>query len=113
MSETWHNNFLDPTSAPDPDRTWLAGCSAAAMLATDRAASRAGPERLDKAGPVDVPVLYGEPEILGDATHVVRERFPHAHQVTLSGSGHLRWLQQPDTYRAAPRDSYAVVPMPV
>jgi proline iminopeptidase len=112
MTETWHNYFLDPNSAPDPDPTWLDGCSAEAMLTTDRAVSRAGPERLDQVGTLDAPVLvlYGEYDIFGDATHIVRERFPHARQVTLSGSGHLHWLQQPDAYRAALRDFYAPVP---
>jgi hypothetical protein len=32
--------FLDPGSAPDPDPAWLAGCSAEAMIKTDRAVSR-------------------------------------------------------------------------
>jgi pimeloyl-ACP methyl ester carboxylesterase len=38
MTETWHNYFLDPGSAPDPDPRWLAGCSAKAMI-------KSGPRR--------------------------------------------------------------------
>jgi proline iminopeptidase len=115
MTETWHNYFVDPSTAPDPDPTWLDGCSAEAMLATDRAVSRAGTERLDKVGALDVPVLvlYGEYDIFDDRTHIVRDRFPTARQVTVSGSGHLHWLQQPDGYRTALREFYATAPMPV
>jgi proline iminopeptidase len=111
MTETWHNYFLDPSLAPDPDQTWLDGCSAEAMLRTDHAISRARSERLDKVGHLDVPVLvlYGEYDIFGDHTHIVRERFRRARQITLSGSGHLHWLQQPDAYRAVLRDFYAIV----
>jgi hypothetical protein len=28
----------------------------------------------------------------------VRDRFPKAHHVTLQGSGHLHWLQNPQAY---------------
>jgi hypothetical protein len=41
-----------------------------------------------------------------DGTSVIRPR-------VLSGSGRIHWLQQPDAYRAALRDFYAVVPTPV
>ena len=34
MTEVWHNYFLDPGSAPDPDPVWLSGCSAEAMIKT-------------------------------------------------------------------------------
>ena len=34
MTETWHNYFLNPQQAPDPDQRWLAGCSASAMIKT-------------------------------------------------------------------------------
>ena len=40
MTETWHNYFPDPGSAPDPDPAWLAGSSPVAMIKTDRAISR-------------------------------------------------------------------------
>jgi pimeloyl-ACP methyl ester carboxylesterase len=59
---------------------------------------------------VPVLVLYGDYDIFGDQTHIVRERFPRARQVTVSGSGHLHWLQQPAAYQAALLDFYPAVP---
>jgi proline iminopeptidase len=100
MTETWHNYFLDPHSAPDPDPEWLAGCSAEAMLKTDRALTKQKPEVLDGlrdyAGPALV--LYGASDIFGTATDIVRARFPKALQVTLADSGHLHWLQNRSAY---------------
>lgn len=71
-----------------------------AMSNTDRAMSNTDAHRLDRLASLDVPVLvlYGEYDIFGDATYIVRDRFPRARQVTLSGSGYLHWLQQPDAY---------------
>ena len=73
MTETWHNYFLDPRKAPDPDPQWLHGCSADAMLATDRAVTRESPHVLDAlagyAGPVLV--LYGDYDIFGSGTDIV------------------------------------------
>jgi hypothetical protein len=61
MTETWHNYFLDPRTAPDPDREWLEGCCPEALLRTDRSLSRADGGQLlslqDYTGPVLV--LYG------------------------------------------------------
>lgn len=109
MTETWHNYFLDPRSAPDPDQAWLAGCSAEAMLRTDRAISREDPSVLSGlpayAGPAMV--IYGEHDIFGTSTDIVRCRLPHAQQITLRGSGHLHWLQDEPGYRAALRCFYA------
>jgi proline iminopeptidase len=101
MTETWHNYFLDPRRAPDPDPGWLAGCSAAAMLRTDRAVSRQDPALLASLRGFDAPVLvlYGEHDIFGSAADVVRRRFPAATQVTLERSGHLHWLDNPAGYR--------------
>jgi proline iminopeptidase len=114
MTETWYNYFLDPHTAPDPDPVWLAGCSAEAMLRTDRALSHADHRQLDELVTLAVPVLvlYGEYDIFGTSTHVVRDRFPHATQVTLSGSGHLHWLQQPDAYRQVLHDFYVAALQP-
>jgi len=50
MTETWHNYFLDPRRAPDPDEHWLGGCSADAMIRTDRAVSREDPAVLTGLG---------------------------------------------------------------
>jgi proline iminopeptidase len=109
MTETWHNYFLEPRQAPDPDQFWLAGCSADAMIRTDRAVSREDPACLDGlaayAGPVMV--LYGEHDIFGASTGVVRRRFPQADQVALEGSGHLHWLQNQAGYGQALRRFYA------
>jgi proline iminopeptidase len=101
MTETWHNYFLDPTRAPDPDPGWLAGCSATAMLRTDRAVSREYPALLESLHSFEAPamVLYGEHDIFGSRTDVVRRRLPHATQVILEGSGHLHWLDNPAGYR--------------
>ena len=61
MTETWHNYFLDPRSAPDPEPGWLSGSSRIAMIRTDRAISSERPDVLEGAssyiGPVVV--LYG------------------------------------------------------
>jgi proline iminopeptidase len=109
MTETWHDYFPDPRQAPDPDQRWLAGCSAEAMIRTDRAVSREDPACLDGlaayAGPVMV--LYGEYDIFGASTGVVRRRFPQAAQITLEHSGHLHWLQNPAGYRQALRGFYS------
>ena len=109
MTETWHNYFPDARRAPDPDQRWLAGCSAGAMIGTDRAVSRADPAVLDGlsayAGPVMV--LYGAHDIFGTSTGVVRRRFPQAVQVTLEDSGHLHWLQNRAGYRQALRQFYS------
>ena len=108
MTETWHNYFLDPRQAPDPDQRWLAGCCADAMIRTDRAVSREDPAVLDGlaayAGPVMV--LYGEHDIFGASADVVR-RLPQAAQVTLEDSGHLHWLQNQAGYRQALRQFYS------
>jgi hypothetical protein len=97
MTETWHNYFLDPRQAPDPDRRWLAGCCADAMIGTDRAVSREDPAVLDGlaayAGPVMV--LYGVHDIFGKSTDVVRRRLPQAAQVTVEDSGHPSLAAEP------------------
>jgi proline iminopeptidase len=100
MTETWHNYFLDPRSAPDPDPGWLSGCSPVAMIKTDRAISKELPEKLGGASSYEGPVLvlYGAFDIFGDGAGIVRRRFPHAIQVTLQDSGHVHWLQNPSGY---------------
>ena len=111
MTEVWHDYFLDPRTAPDPDRAWLGGCSPQAMIRTDRALSHADAGALDglsaHAGPVLV--LYGEDDIFGASEAVVRQRFPAATQVTLTASGHLHWLQNRAGYQDALRSFYASV----
>jgi len=103
MTETWHNYFLDPGSAPAPDPSWLHGCSAEAMMKTDREVSKEQPDALEGVSSYEGPVLvlYGAYDIFGDATEIVRRRFPKAVQVTLEGSGHLHWLQNPSAYASA------------
>ena len=109
MTEVWHDYFLNPCTAPDPDRQWLAGCSPEALLRTDRALSRADPGVLAAlsvyAGPVLV--LFGEDDIFGESEAIVRRRFPGATQVTLESSGHLHWLQNQVGYQEALRSFYA------
>jgi pimeloyl-ACP methyl ester carboxylesterase len=109
VTETWHDYFLDPGAAPDPDERWLDGCSAAAMIRTDRAVSCEDPAVLAGlsayAGPALV--LYGEYDIFGTSADIVRRRLPSAARVTLEGSGHLHWLQNESGYRAALRHFYA------
>jgi proline iminopeptidase len=103
MTETWHNYFPDPGSAPDPDAEWLAGGSPVAMIKTDRAISREQPDALKGASSYEGPalVLYGAADIFADGTEIVRSRFPHAIQVTLQDSGHVHWLQNPSGYADA------------
>lgn len=103
MTETWHNYFLDPRAAPDPEPAWLAGVCPQAMIKTDRAISKERPEKLAGASsyPGPVLVLYGAFDIFKDGTDIVRNRFPHAVQVTLEDSGHLHWLQNPTGYAKA------------
>lgn len=109
MTETWHNYFLHPQQAPDPDRGWLAGCSASAMIRTDRAVSREDPALLTGLAAYTGPamVLYGEHDIFGTSAGVVRLRLPQALQVTLEGSGHLHWLQNQTGYGETLRHFYA------
>ena len=108
MTETWHNYFLDPRSAPDPEPGWLSGSSRIAMIRTDRAISSERPDVLEGAssyrGPVVV--LYGAFDIFGDGTEIVRGRFPQAIQVTLENSGHVHWLQNPSGYANTLGDFY-------
>lgn len=104
MTETWHNYFPDPGSAPDPDPAWLAGCSADAMARTDRALRREDPQALAGLDRYRGPsmVLYGEHDIYSsDAQRAVRDRLPHAAQVTLERSGHLHWLENRDGFSSA------------
>jgi pimeloyl-ACP methyl ester carboxylesterase len=109
MTETWHNYFLDPRQAPDPEQPWLRGCSANAMIRTDRAISRQDPALLSGlaayAGPAMV--IYGEHDIFGLSAGVVRGRLPLAAQVTLADSGHLHWLQNQAGYRQALHHFYS------
>jgi pimeloyl-ACP methyl ester carboxylesterase len=52
-------------------------------------------------------VLYGAYDIFGvAATEIVRRRFPRAVQMTLEGSGHLHWLQNPSGYANALQQFY-------
>jgi pimeloyl-ACP methyl ester carboxylesterase len=108
MTETWHNYFLNPRHAPDPDPKWLNGCSAEVMLRTDRAVTRQSPDILDGLRNYTAPamVLYGAYDIFGDVTQIVRSRFAHATQITLGGSGHLHWIQNPTGYAEALDDFY-------
>jgi len=108
MTETWHNYFLDPRSAPDPDPGWLSGSSRIAMIKTDRAISKEGPDALKRASSYEGPVmvLYGAFDIFGAGTEIVRSRFPHAVQVTLENSGHVHWLQNPSGYAKALGEFY-------
>lgn len=108
MTETWHNYFLDPRSAPDPDPGWLSGSSRIAMIKTDRAISKEGSEALKRASSYEGPVmvLYGAFDIFGAGTDIVRSRFPHAVQVTLENSGHVHWLQNPSGYAKALGEFY-------
>jgi proline iminopeptidase len=109
MTETWQNYFLDPSKAPAPDQRWLAGCSATAMIRTDRAVSREDPAVLDGLARYEGPamILYGAYDIFGTSTDIVRHRFPRAVQVTLQDSGHLHWLQNEAGYREALRSFYS------
>jgi proline iminopeptidase len=112
MTETWHNYFLDPRSAPDPDPEWLAGCSPIAMMKTDRAVSRERPEVLGSVSSYQGPVLvlYGAFDIFESGRQIVRSRYPHARQVTLENSGHVHWLQNPSAYAEALSEFYERVP---
>ena len=81
MTETWHDYFVDPRTAPDPDRKWLDGCCPEALLRTDHSLSRADRGELlplqDYPGPVLV--LYGAEDIFGESEATVRGRFPRGH----------------------------------
>jgi proline iminopeptidase len=111
MTEVWHDYFLDPRSAPDPERGWLAGCSPQAMIRTDRALSRAdvGALATPSAYSGPVMVLYGQDDIFGESEAIVRRRFPAATQVTLAASGHLHWLQNRAGYQEVLRSFYAAM----
>ncbi len=108
MTETWHNYFLDPRNAPDPDPKWLSGSSPVAMIKTDRAISKERAETLRGVSSYEGPVLvlYGAFDIFGDGAGIVRRRFPQAIQVTLQDSGHLHWLQNRSGYSHALGEFY-------
>ncbi len=108
MTQTWHNYFLNPRSAPDPDPEWLSGCSAEAMIKTDRAVSKEQPDAIEGVSGYEglMLVLYGAYDIFADATEIVRSRLPRAVQMTLEGSGHLHWLQNPSAYANALHQFY-------
>ena len=96
MQDRWcgSGSGLTPELPPRADRP---GVSREAPACLDGLAAYAGP----------VMVLYGEHDIFGASTGVVRRRFPQAAQVTLEGSGHLHWLQNQAGYRQALRGFYA------
>jgi pimeloyl-ACP methyl ester carboxylesterase len=108
MTETWHNYFLDPRSAPDPDPKWLAGCSPVAMIRTDRSLLKEEPDSLSGVSSYEGPVLvlYGAYDIFEEGIEIVRGRFPRAHQVTLGNSGHIHWIQNPSGYSETLDDFY-------
>lgn len=102
MARVWRNYFPDPRAAPAPDRAWLAGLHAKAIRETAKAMSTADAGLLDGVGDVDVPVLveFGGDDIYETAADVLRRRFPNARHETLTASGHLPWLQDPQGFRA-------------
>jgi hypothetical protein len=51
-------------------------------------------------------VLYGAYDIFGEGAEIVRRRLPKAVQLTLDGSGHLHWLQNPSAYATALHQFY-------
>lgn len=108
MTQTWHNYFLDPKSAPDPDPKWLVGISPVAMMKTDGAITKERPDALKGASGYQgsVLVLHGASDIFEDGLEIVRNRFPQAHQVTLENSGHVHWLQNPSGYAKVLGDFY-------
>lgn len=108
MTETWHDYFLDPQTAPDPDSVWLSGCSSVAMMKTDRAISRANQNVLGALSEYTgrTMVIYGAYDILDHGIEIVRSRFPKAFQVTLNDSGHVPWLQNLSAYKKVLREFY-------
>ncbi len=108
MTETWHNYFVDPRSAPDPDPQWITGCSPTAMMRTDRAISKEHPGALGSVSTYHGPVLvlYGEWDIFASGREIVRTRYANATQVTLQNSGHVHWLQNPSGYTGALKQFY-------
>ena len=87
MTETWHNYFPDPRSAPDPDPAWLAGGSAVAMIKTDRAISREHPDALKRRSSYEGPalVLYGASDIFADGTQIVQKPVSACHSGDAAG----------------------------
>lgn len=96
-------------SSPSGRRSVPPAGALGCRIRTDRAVSRADHAALDGlaryAGPAVI--LYGEHDIFGTSTDVVRHRLPRAVQVTLKDSGHLHWLQNQDGYRTALRHCYS------
>jgi pimeloyl-ACP methyl ester carboxylesterase len=47
---------------------------------------------------VPVAVAYGDHDIFGEGSELVRKRFPAARQITFSQSGHIPCLQAPEQF---------------
>ncbi len=47
----------------------------------------------------EVLVLFGSEDTYGPTTQRLFARYPDARRVVLKGTGHLPWLQSPETFR--------------
>lgn len=86
------NYFPDNASARRADARWLRGASSSAAIKTTSAIRAADTSMLAGLGSrlaVPVLVVYGEHDIYGASSDVLRTRFPAAQHVKLKDCGHL------------------------
>jgi pimeloyl-ACP methyl ester carboxylesterase len=109
-SHLWCDWFSAPSPELEPGEKWLKGVKARAARRTDKGLRRSR-QTLPSRWEPDFPmlVLYGDDDLYHPAAQdVVRLRFPHAGQVTLTECGHLPWLEAPGACAALLQQFYDV-----
>jgi pimeloyl-ACP methyl ester carboxylesterase len=101
----WPYYFADPASAPAPPQVALsvelyAGVVASVFEHFERGTLTSALPRFD--GPFLL--VHGERDPLPlEASRATAALVPHARLVTIAGSGHFPWLEQPERFQAAVR----------
>jgi proline iminopeptidase len=95
FSHVWRYYFKDPKQAPAADKAWLSGIRARAVNLTRRSIVGMPDQKLSNLSKLHIPVclVYGANDIYGNSRKHSIERWPNAKCVTMSGVGHLPWIQ--------------------
>lgn len=107
----WKFYFEDPSKAPEADESWLLGIKAKAVNDTRKNIVSFECSLLDKGlVGIDFPVtvLFGEYDIYGESSELIKERLPNANYIILEGSGHLPWIQSKDRFLSILYDHYSL-----